>query len=583
MSSNSSNSAPNHPPDHGQSGLSVVHGRQDVQLIDLDLGLLIRNQSKSFKNRPAVIAPFSSPSTRWSYGELEENSRVLAKALLSSGVSRGDRVGIFAGNRLEYCALLFAAGRIGAILVVLNITYAPVELHRALKHSECKVLFLSTSIARGDSAYLDLICDASDFPTLQTIVLLDEEEHRARTACIQYSQFQLLSARVSDEAFHAAEKKVDQHDVCNLQFTSGTTGNPKAVMLTHRGIINNGNLTGLQMGLSVSDVMCCPLPLYHCSGLVLGVLTAITHGAAIVFPSQLFDPSAVIQCVRSERCTVLQSVPTMWVSYIQHIKPGWNFSGVKTGVSGGSPIPRSLIEDIQTKLKVKGVASVYGMTETSPIAFMTSPSDSMEKQLTTVGQALPHTSAKVVDAEGKIVPIGQRGEICFSGYLLQKGYWRDQKQTAKVMKLDESGVLWMHSGDEGFLDEDGYCTVTGRIKDIIIRGGENIYPSEIEERLMQHPAIASAVVIGIKDSKYGEIVGSFLEARRGAEKVEASKVQAWVREQLAYHKAPVHIFWVGEGSDLQNFPLTGSGKVQKEALREIANSLITGKPKSSKL
>ncbi|KAI0444513.1 hypothetical protein F4803DRAFT_511570 [Xylaria telfairii] len=337
------------------------------------------------------------------------------------------------------------------------------------------------------------------------------------------------------------------------------------------------------MSLGVNDVLGCPMPMYHCSGLVTGLLTAITHGATVVFPSQFFDPLAVIHSVRSQRCTTLLAVPTMWVAFLKYLKPGWEFSGVKIGISGGSSVPRPLMEDIQKKLKVKDSVIIYGMTETSPVAFMTSRSDSADKQLTTVGQVLPHASAKVVDAKGRIVPIGQKGEVCFAGYLLQKGYWRDREQTAKVMRLDESGVLWMYSGDEGFLDNDGYCTITGRIKDIIIRGGENLYPLEIEERLMQHPAIASAVVIGVKDIKYGESIGAFLEARQGTERIEGEEVRAWVRERLAYHKAPVHIFWVGKGGSLESFPVTGSGKIQKDKLREVANSLVQGKRKSSRL
>ncbi|KAI1303983.1 acetyl-CoA synthetase-like protein [Xylaria venustula] len=580
MPSDLTDQARDHPS--GQRGLSIVHGRQDVQLLELDLGLLIRNQSKRFKNRPAVIAPFASP-TRWTYRELEEKSKTLAKALLSMGFSKGDRVGIFSGNTPEYCALVFAAGRIGAILVVLNLTYTPFELHRALKHTECKALFLATNIGGGDNAHLEFLYNAPDLLMLEQFVLLNGEEHGTRSRCIQYNQLLSLSESISDETIENAERNVNQHDVCNLQFTSGTTGNPKAVMLTHHGIINSGNMNALQMGLSANDVLGSPAPLYHCSGLVLGLLAAITQGAAVVFPSPVFDPLAVIQCVQVEHCTALLGVPTMWVAYLQHLKPGWDFSGVKTGISGGSSVPRPLMEDIQSKLKMTGLKIAYGMTETSPTAFMTSRFDSMEKQLTTVGQVLPHTAAKVVDAEGRIVPIGHRGEICFSGYLLQKGYWRDQEQTAKVMKLDSSGVLWMHSGDEGFLDAERYCTVTGRIKDIIIRGGENIYPPEIEERLMQHPSIASAVVIGVKNSKYGEIVGSFLEPQEGTEIIEPQDIRAWVRERLAYHKTPVHIFWVGAGGSLPRFPLTGSGKVQKERLREIANNLVHRRGRRSKL
>ncbi|KAI0515106.1 acetyl-CoA synthetase-like protein [Xylaria bambusicola] len=568
----------------GQDGLSIVHGRRDIPLEELDIGHLIKNQARLYRDRPAIIGPYPKALTRWTYGQLEENSNALARALMAAGVSKGDRVGIFAGNRLEYCALLFAAGRIGAILVVYNATYTPSELHKALKHTECKVLFLSTDMGRGDdSAYFKCVHDATDLPTLQTIVLLDEDGHGTKARCTHYQQFLRGSARISEGALRAAEQKVNPHDVLNLQFTSGTTGNPKAVMLTHHGLINNGRITGRIMGLGASDVLSCPMPMYHLSGLGIGLFATLTHGAAVVFPRQFFDPLAVIHSVQREHCTALFGVPTMWVAFLQHLKPGWDFSGVKTGISGGASVPRPLMEDIQKKLKVKDFVVLYGMTETSPVAFITRRSDSVEKQLTTVGQVLPHTSAKIVDAEGQIVPIGQRGEVCFAGYLLQKGYWKDKEQTAKAMKRDQSGVLWMHSGDEGLLDEDGYCAITGRIKDIIIRGGENIYPLEIEERLMQHPAIASAAVIGVKDAKYGETVGAFLESRQGAAKIEPEEIRAWVRRELAYHKAPVHVFWVGKGGSLESFPVTGSGKVQKEKLREIANSPVKGIQKSSKI
>ncbi|GAW26764.1 putative long-chain-fatty-acid- ligase [Rosellinia necatrix] len=470
MASKTSSQAPSALANQGQSDLSIVHGRRDIPLLNLDLGSLIRNQSKALGTRPAVITPSSGGSKRWSYAELEKHSKTLARALLAMGVTKGDRVAIFAGNTLEYCALVFAAGRIGAILATLNITYTPYELHRALKHIECKVLFLAPSICRGEGQYIDLVCDAPDLPTLEAVVLLDGEEHGTKPRCIQYPQLRKLSFKISDKMLEDVERAVDQHDICNLQFTSGTTGNPKAVQLTHHNIINNGRINGRQMGLGTADVLCCPPPLHHAFGLVLGLLAALTRGAAVAFPSALFDARAAVRCVRDERCTALHGVPAMWVAYLQHVAPGQDLAGVRTGISGGSPVPRPLMEAIQTRLKVKNLTIAFGMTETSPTAFMTSRFDPIDRQLGTVGQVLPHTSAKIVDAQGRIVPVGRRGEVCFSGYLLQKGYWRDPKQTAAVMKRDDAGVLWMHSGDEGFLDKDGYCTVTGRIKDIIIRG-----------------------------------------------------------------------------------------------------------------
>ncbi|KAJ3571685.1 hypothetical protein NPX13_g5291 [Xylaria arbuscula] len=559
----SSSSARNRSTSDGQGGggnLSIVHGRRDVPLKNLDLGSLIRNQAKVQGNRLAAIAPYPKALTRWTYRELEEHSNALGKALLSSGVSKGDRVGIFAGNRLEYCALVFAAGRIGAILVVLNTTYTPSELHRALKHTECKVLFLSTDIGRGDTGHFKFIYDAPDLTALRTFVLLDDDENRLKARCVRYKQFQRLSTQITDEALEVAEQKVDPHDVCNLQFTSGTTGNPKAVMLEHlRAMLPDADVSLRRARHRASNGH---LP-RRCRGLPEPILRSCSRDTQ-----------------HSERALHIIDGGPDYVGCVS------TTSEARVGILGGKDWDlRRLVcaAAAHGGYPEKAQGQERGMTETSPIAFMTNRSDTIEKQLTTVGRVLPHTSAKVVDAKGRIVPIGHKGEVCFAGYLLQKGYWRDREQTAKAMKRDESGVLWMHSGDEGSLDEDGYCTVTGRIKDIIIRGGENIYPSEIEERLMQHPAIASAAVIGVKDTKYGETVGTFLEARNGADRVDPEEIRAWVRGQLAYHKAPLHVFWVGKGGSLESFPVTGSGKVQKEKLREVANSLVHGNRKSSKL
>lgn len=360
-------------------------------------------------------------------------------------------------------------------------------------------------------------------------------------------------------------------------------------------IINNGRFVGDALHLTEHDIVCCPPPLFHCFGLVLGFMASFTHGSAIIFPSDSFDAGQVIQSIIDYHATVLYGVPTMFVAEMEVTdKIGWTPTTLRLGLSAGSTMPAALGKKMSIKMGLDKVLIAYGMTETSPVTFLTNMEDSLERRLNSIGRIIPHAMGKVIDSEGNIVPRGKKGELCTSGFGLQKGYWRNQAMTDEVMKKDKDGVLWMHTGDEVFVDDDGYAYLTGRIKDMIIRGtfpfflatrlclanilalgGENIFPREIEERLLEHSAIAEASVVGIHDEKYGEVVGAFVRLAPAAKsRPRDEEIRAWAIEKLGRHKAPKHIFWVGAEEAVVNFPQTGSGKIQKHLLRDIGNRLV---------
>ncbi|KAI1630491.1 hypothetical protein EDD37DRAFT_690991 [Exophiala viscosa] len=548
-----------------RNSLSLLHGDTQPALLDSHLGTLLDSQAERLGHKTALVS--RAQKLRHTFMSLRKRSQQIARGLLARGIRHGDCVGVFAGNCAEYAELFFACGRIGAILVVLNVTYTPDELRRAIIASECKLLFITTTIGpRKHDATVDSLMDSSsriNVPGLQAILLLKEDPTSR-----YHNLFSLQGVISKGEA-------LDDRDLqlAESAFTSGTTGNPKAAMLTHFNIINNARFVGDRMELTEKDTLCCPPPLFHCFGLVLGLLAAITHGCKIVLPNDTFDAESVLGAILEEQCTALHGVPAMWAAEMQLLSPHHDFARLRTGIAAGSATPRQMMEDLGNKMNLRQLTNTYGMTETSPASFMTSCRDPLELRLATVGRIMPHTSAKIIDTVGNIVPTGQKGEICVSGYLLQKGYWQNPEKTEEVMIRDEQGIIWMHTGDEASFDENGYCRITGRIKDVIIRGGENIFPLEIEERLMQHPSVVNASVVGLNDAKYGEVVAAFLqsvdEKRPGNE-----EIRNWVREKLARHKAPKHIFWLGDDKVGDTYPLTGSGKVKKNVLRDIGDSLL---------
>lgn len=567
-------------PDSLPSGtLSIVKGSTEQPLWDITLSQLLEQQAQLGPQRQCVVFP--SHNYRATYQQLYQSTLALAKGLISAGVLPGDNIGILAGNCPQYIELFFAASHVSAALVVLNNTYTPTELKSALKHSECKLLFTAANIGKfRNSGVLDMLSSKElkqDLKHLQEVIILKPDNAwKFRT----YDNLVQCGKHESEDNLFRRTRSVKAGDVCNLQFTSGTTGSPKAAMLTHRNLINNGRFVGDRMRLTPRDIICCPPPLFHCFGLVLGLLAALTHRSSIVFPSETFQPIAVLQAVTNERCTALHGVPAMFSSELSLLQRGMDFSSLRTGIAAGAPVPKQLMEDLRKTLNMVEITNTYGMTETSPASFMTFTDDPIEKRLSTVGRILPHMAAKIVDASGEVVPMGSRGELCVSGFALQKGYWQDPKKTAEVMRTDKDGQLWMHTGDEAMFDAEGYCYITGRIKDIIIRGGENIAPREIEERLVQHPSIAQAAAVGITDAKYGEVVGVFLQPRKSQSRPSTESLQEFVRANLGWHKAPAHIFWLGANED---FPVTGSGKIKKHILKARGDKLIKSRQRTAKL
>jgi acyl-CoA synthetase (AMP-forming)/AMP-acid ligase II len=421
---------------------------------------------------------------------------------------------------------------------------------------------------------------SSSLPDLKKIIIIRGENPFPGTFTTYDDLLREASLPHTLQIVNDLTTSINSHSICNFQFTSGTTGAPKATTLTHHNVINNGLLIGHVMRLQPgTDIICCPPPLYHAFGLVLGLLACYTHGVAIVFPSWNFDPGAVLNSIVKERCTGLLGVPTMLVAVLQEYRLGkgkdqWGKIVLRTGIAAGSPVPRYLMEQLQEAFGLPELVIIYGMTELAGASFSTSVDDGMEEKLSSVGKVIPHTRAKVIGPDGAIVPCGLRGELCMAGFGVQKGYYQNPEKTDELMRRDAEGVLWVHSGDEATLDGRGYCRITGRIKDMIIRGGENIYPFEIEQRLGLHPSVVQSSVVGLKDEHYGEVVAAFLERRAGAVKPGLEELQEFVRKTLGRYNVPVHVFWVGAGEDVEDFPKTSSGKIKKLDLRTIGNSLI---------
>ncbi|KAL1835373.1 hypothetical protein VTJ49DRAFT_6915 [Mycothermus thermophilus] len=562
---------------------SLLFGPTDPPLVDLTLGELLNLQCLHHGTREGLVIPWTG--ARWTYNELNHHSRLLAGAMLEMGIGVGDRVGIMAGNCEQYVAVFFAATRIGAILVILNNTYTPTEAQYGLDFTECKIFFTTKRIGRLDQR--PLLTQLAARPSGPKVVILRGDADGYTT----YQDLLAQGSRVDPDHLHQAEAKVLPHLVCNLQFTSGTTGNPKAAMLTHHNIVNNSRFIGDRMRLTPADVLCCPPPLFHCFGLVLGLMAVITHGAKIVYPAEVFDAPATLRAILAEQCTAVHGVPAMFDSLLalpeaKDLCPGKNGLRLRTGIIAGAPVPRYLMEQLVSRLGMREFTSSYGLTEASPTCFNAFTDDPINTRLTTVGTLMPHAMAKIVDRDGRIVPVGTRGELCIGGYQLQAGYWNNSEKTNEVMVRDEQGVLWLHTGDEAVFDERGYCSITGRFKDIVIRGGENIYPLEIEERLVAHPAISTSIVVGLKDAHYGEVVGAFLQldpAHGKKQRPSDDEVRDWVRRALGRHKAPTHIFWLGMDGVPASVPLTGSGKVRKFEMAQLGNKLLEERKTKAKL
>ncbi|KAF2110737.1 hypothetical protein BDV96DRAFT_199096 [Lophiotrema nucula] len=554
--------------------LSLVQGPLDPPLLPITLSQLLEQQASLYTEREAIVIPWTG--ARWTYAQLWDESNLLARALLSAGIRPRDRIAIMAGNCESYIAIFFACARVGAICVTLNNTYTVTEAEHALRHTRSRILFTTPTIAAFDNrpllTKLQEPSTASSLPDLNSVVLL-RNSVTPSWPFATYTNFLDCGESVPEQILDIFDGIISPYDVVNLQFTSGSTGNPKAAMLTHHNLVNNSQFIGDRMRLTPADVLCCPPPLFHCFGLTLGLLACLTHGSTIVFPGEAFDPQACLTAISEERCTALHGVPAMIESIVNLPRPEAWTSELRTGIIAGSPVPKWLMERMFNELGMTEFTSSYGLTEASPTIFNAHTDDSLYAKLHTVGTAMPHARVKIVDHENRVVPIGVRGELCVSGYQVCRGYFENTEKTAEVMIRDASGETWLHTGDEAVIDVDGYCTITGRFKDIIIRGGENIYPLEIEERLVEHSSITRAIVVGVSHERYVEVPAAFLALEDGASKPSLEEVKTWVRKVLGRHKAPMHVFWLGEDCSA-DVPLTGSGKIKKFVLRDVAEGLI---------
>ncbi|KAE8422079.1 hypothetical protein BDV36DRAFT_280118 [Aspergillus pseudocaelatus] len=557
------------------SSLSLLHGPSEPALKSYSIGQLLNQQATHFPTKEAVIFP--TEGVRYTYQELNSRVRIVSRALVARGIKAGDRIGVFCGNCVGYAEVFLAATRIGAITVLLNNAYSTTECLNVLRTTGCSLLFTATHIGQRDLASclraLKASLDRDEIPDLKQIVLL-KMDGDTREQFQSFDSFLGLSSNIPDSTLSEIEQKVQPDQTCTFQFTSGTTGTPKIAMLTHRNVISNAHSIGYRLLLSEKDVVCCPYPLFHISGLVIGLLSCLTYGAAIVYPSPTFDPSAVLHEVVREKCTGLHGVPTIFIALLERYRQLKNGPiHLRTGLIGGAPVPAALLREMHKEFGFEDLTVAYGMTETSPISFMSrsaeQPSDAVVHR-----DILPHTFAKIIDSSGNIVPQGIRGELCIAGSGVQKGYYQNPEKTREALKTDPSGVVWMHTGDEAVMDARGHCVITGRIKDIIIRGAENIYPAEIEEQLNKHHTISQSCVVGVKHETLGEEVAAFLQSTPGQPRPSASEIIEWLQLSLGAQKAPAWIFWLGDGDVPVVFPITDSGKIKRNEMADLGNRFV---------
>jgi fatty-acyl-CoA synthase len=537
------------------------------QLLDFTIGGLLDHIAAKYPDNDALVYP--ERGIRYSYQDFNNICRQMAKGLLKLGVGKGDNIAIWAYNVPEWVVLMFASAKIGAILVTVNTAYKSAELEYIMNQSDSTTLFMVRSWK--DTDYVATLTDVvpelaatnpgelnnAKVPFLKTVVFIGED---TPAGMLNFEQIVEMGNDVSDAELAAVEATVDIHDTIQMQYTSGTTGFPKGVMLTSHNLVNNGFFIGECMKFTDRDRLCIPVPFFHCFGSVLAVLASVTHGTTMV-PVEIFDPLKVLQTVEKERCTAVHGVPTMFIAELEH--PEFNrfdLSTLRTGIMAGSVCPIEVMKRCVKEMNLTEITSVYGQTESSPGITQTRTEDSVELRVSTVGRALPGAEVKIVDIEtGATLPPGKQGELCARGYMVMKGYYKMPEETAKV--IDSGG--WLHTGDLAVMDENGYCKITGRIKQMIIRGGENIYPKEIEEFLYTNPKISDVQIYGVPDRKWGEQVMAAVIVKKGVEMTE-DEVRDFCRGKIANYKIPKYVKFV------DSYPMTASGKIQKFKLRDMA-------------
>ena len=545
--------------------ISFVAGSGDLPLKYETIGRAFDDTALRFASRDALVVPLQQ--VRWSYAELKHRVDLLGAGLISLGLKPGDRIGIWAPNCAEWAVTQFASAKAGLILVNINPAYRLSELEFCLKKVGCRALITAERLKNSD--YLSMLralapeldaCAANNLtcarlPQLKLVIRLG----RTLTAgCLNFEDVMQLGTSSDRERLAQIGADLQPDEATNIQFTSGTTGLPKGATLSHYNILNNGYFVGRGIGLTERDRICIPVPLYHCFGMVMGNLAAIAHGAAMIYPAESFDPARTLEAVDRERATALYGVPTMFIAELETPDfARYDLSSLRTGIMAGSPCPVEVMKRVISRMNLSEITNCYGMTETSPVSFQTHTHDSFERRVSTVGRVHPHVQVKVVDVQGRCVPRGVQGELHTRGYSVMKGYWEDSGKTREV--LDDAG--WMHTGDLGVIDDEGYANITGRLKDMVIRGGENVYPREVEEFLYRHTKVQAVQVCGVPDAKFGEEVCAWIQLKPGASSTP-EEIREFCQNQIAHYKVPRYIRFVTE------FPMTITGKVQKFAMRE---------------
>ena len=547
---------------------SYTSGTSDTPLLGLTIGDLFDRTAATYPDRPALISRHQQ--IRLTYRELQAQVNQCARALLHLGIRKGQRVGIWSPNRAEWCITQFATSKIGAILVNINPAYRLHEVEYVLNQSGCSAVVIASSFKTSNyTEMLDTLApelaqsrmgdlQAEKLPHLRTVIRLGEDRV---PGMLPWAELMAMGELVSAEELQSVQREQQFDWAINIQYTSGTTGFPKGATLSHHNILNNGYFVARLQNFTHEDKLCIPVPLYHCFGMVMGNLGCVTHGATMVYPSEGFEPKATLDAIQEERCTSLYGVPTMFIAELAYPDfKQYDFSSLRTGLMAGSPCPVEVMKRVNTEMHMPEVEIAYGMTETSPVSTQTRINSPFEKRVSTVGLIGPHLEIKIVDPNnGHVVPIGQPGELCTRGYSVMLGYWNNPDATTTA--IDDA--RWMHTGDLATMDEDGYMSIVGRIKDMIIRGGENVYPREIEEFLYTHPKISDVQVIGLPDAKYGEEIMAWVQLKPGAQ-ATTEEIREFCRGKIAHYKIPRYVKFV------EGFPMTVTGKIQKFLMRQTS-------------
>jgi fatty-acyl-CoA synthase len=547
------------------SAPACARGVTTPDLLELTIGQALAQTAARFAEREALVVPHQG--VRWSWSELLQRTDALAAGLLALGLQPGDRVGIWAPNCAEWTLMQFATARAGLILVNINPAYRASELAYALNKVACTALVMAPALKTSN--YIDILrglapeldgsapgeLTAGQLPHLRWVVRLGEEH---TPGMLNFNDVRLRAGPEHVGQLASIGRTLASSDPINIQFTSGTTGFPKGATLTHRNILNNGYFVGEAIRLTPDDRLCIPVPLYHCFGMVMGNLACLTHGCTMVYPSESFDAAAVLQTVQAERCTSLYGVPTMFIAVLDHAQfAATDLTSLRTGIMAGSPCPIEVMKRVASAMHMREVTIAYGMTETSPVSTQSAVDDPLERRVSTVGRVQPHLEVQIVDTEGQCVARGVVGELCTRGYSVMQGYWADPGKTSEA--IDAEG--WMHTGDLATMDDEGYVNIVGRLKDMVIRGGENVYPREIEEFYYRHPKVQDVQVVGVPDARYGEVLCACVVLKAGQE-ATAQELQAFAQGQIAHYKVPHYIEFVDA------FPMTITGKIQKFVLRQ---------------